>query len=61
MDRKRVSLDYDEEADALNISFRKPQRDTRTIETDDVLIRKDGNKIVGLTVLNASIRLTSER
>ena len=50
-------LDYDEEADVLYISFRKPQRATTTIETDDgILIRKDGKKIVGLTILNASSR-----
>ncbi len=50
-------LDYDEEADVLYMSFRKPQRATTTIETDDdILIRKDGNSIVGLTILNASTR-----
>lgn len=50
-------LDYDEEADVLYMSFRKPQRATTTIETDDdILIRKDGNNIVGLTILNASNR-----
>ena len=50
-------LDYDKEADVLYMSFRKPQRATRTIETDDdILIRKDGKEIVGLTILNASTR-----
>lgn len=50
-------LDYDSEADVLYISFRKPQRATTTIETeDDILIRKDGKKIVGVTILNASSR-----
>ncbi len=50
-------IDYDREADVLYLSFRKPQRATRTIETnDDILIRKDGNKIVGLTILHASNR-----
>ncbi len=50
-------IDYDREADVLYLSFRKPQRATKTIETDDdVLIRKDGNKIVGITILNASTR-----
>jgi uncharacterized protein YuzE len=49
-------LDYDEEADVLYMSFRRPQRATKTIETDDVLIRKDGREIVGLTILNASSR-----
>ena len=50
-------VDYDREADVLYLSFRKPQRATKTIETDDdILIRKDGNKIVGITILNASFR-----
>ncbi len=50
-------IDYDREADVLYLSFRKPQHATKTIETDDdVLIRKDGNKIVGITILNASTR-----
>lgn len=48
-------IDYDRGADVLYLSFRKPQRATKTIETnDDILIRKDGNKIVGITILNAS-------
>ena len=50
-------LDYDKQADVLYMSFRKPQRATETIELgDDILIRKDGKDIVGLTILNASAR-----
>ena len=50
-------LDYDREADVLYMSFRKPQRATTTIEKDnDILIRKDGKNIVGITILNASSR-----
>ncbi len=50
-------IDYDREADVLYLSFQKPQRATKTIETgDDILLRKDGNKIVGITILNASSR-----
>jgi len=50
-------VDYDREADVLYLSFRKPQGATQTTETgDDILIRKDGNKIVGITILNASSR-----
>lgn len=51
-----VWLDYDKEADVLYMSFRKPQRVTKTVEMDDILIRKDGKEIVGLTILNASRR-----
>jgi len=54
---QHVWLHYDKEADVLYMSFRKPQRATKTIETDDdILIRKDGKDIVGLTILNASTR-----
>jgi len=50
-------IDYDKEADVLYLSFRKPQNAKKTIEADnDILIRKDGNKIVGITILNASAR-----
>ncbi len=54
---QHVWLDYDREADVLYMSFRKPQGATTTIEVDeDILIRKDGKNIVGLTILNASSR-----
>jgi uncharacterized protein YuzE len=54
---KHIWVDYDKEADVLYLSFRKPQRAKKTIELDnDILIRKDGKKIVGLTILNASTR-----
>lgn len=54
---ERMWVDYDREADVLYISFRKPQRARETIETDDdILIRKDGKEIVGLTILHASTR-----
>lgn len=54
---QQVWIDYDKEADVLYMSFRRPQRATRTIELyEDVLIRKDGREIVGITVLNASTR-----
>ena len=50
-------IDYDSEADVLYLSFRKPQRATTTIEADnDILIRKDGDTLVGITILDASTR-----
>ena len=52
---KNIWVDYDKEADVLYLSFRKPQRARKTIETDqEVLIRTDGELIVGVTILNAS-------
>ncbi len=54
---RHLWMDYDKEADVLYLSFRKPQRATVTIETDDdVLVRLDGDKIVGMTILNAEAR-----
>ena len=45
------------EADVLYISFRRPQHATKTVEIDeDILVRKDGADIVGLTILNASTK-----
>ncbi len=55
MSAKQIWIDYDKEADVLYMSFRKPQRATETIELDDdILLRKDGQKVVGLTILNAA-------
>jgi uncharacterized protein YuzE len=54
---KHIWVDYDKEADVLYLSFRKPQRAKKTVETDDdVLIRTDGDQIVGITIMNASSR-----
>ncbi len=54
---KHIWVDYDQEADVLYLSFRKPQKATETIEMDeDTLIRTDGDEIVGITIMNASDR-----
>ena len=54
---KNIWVDYDKDADVLYLSFRRPQRAKNTVETDDdVLIRTDGDQIVGITILNASSR-----
>jgi uncharacterized protein YuzE len=59
---RHMWVDYDQEADVLYMSFRRPQNATRTIEADDdILIRKDGRTIVGLTFLNASARRLTAR
>lgn len=53
--KSHMWIDYDKEADVLYLSFRRPQRATETIEAgEDILIRKDRNTIVGITILNAS-------
>ena len=48
---------YDTEADTLYISFKKPSVATDSeITDDDVIIRYEGDEIVGLTILHASQR-----
>src|SRR5712692_4771826 len=54
---KRMSLDYDAEADVLYISFRRPQHATDTeMREDGILVHRRGKQVVGLTVLEASTR-----
>jgi uncharacterized protein YuzE len=48
---------YDAEADAVYVNFRKPSHATDSEMTDDdVIVRYDGNEVVGLTILHASQR-----
>lgn len=51
----QLFIDYDEEADVLYISFGKPQKADDSVHgEDDIIRRKKGSKIIGLTILNAS-------
>lgn len=48
---------YDAEADTLYINFKKPSHATDSeLTDDDVIIRYEGDEIVGLTILHASKR-----
>ncbi|TSC78423.1 MAG: hypothetical protein G01um101433_230 [Parcubacteria group bacterium Gr01-1014_33] len=48
-------FDYDKEADVLYISFKRPQQATDSeLSEDDVILRRRGKEIVGLTILRAS-------
>ena len=50
-------LDYDEEADVLYISFQRPQQETDSEMLDNgILLRYRKEKLVGVTVLDASTR-----
>ena len=54
---KHYWVDFDQEADVLYISFRKPQHATDSEMRDDgVIIRKRRDEVVGLTILDASQR-----
>lgn len=48
---------YDAEADTLYINFKKPSHATDSEMTDDdVIVRYDGDQVIGLTILRASQR-----
>jgi uncharacterized protein YuzE len=50
-------VDYDEEADVLYVNFEKPTAATDAELTDeDVIIRFEGNTVIGLTILHAGSR-----
>lgn len=55
----RFWVDYDKEADVLYISFAHPQEATDTEMTDDgLLLRYRDSQLVGVTILDASTRVT---
>jgi uncharacterized protein YuzE len=48
---------YDAEADVLYINFKKPSHASDSeLTDDDVIIRYEGDTVVGLTILHASTR-----
>ena len=50
-------ISYDEEADTLYVSFKKPALATDSeITDDDLIVRYEGKEIVGITILHASKR-----
>ncbi len=53
MPSNRIWIDYDEEADVLYISFRKPQQANDSIMEDDMIYHYHDNTLVGITILHA--------
>ena len=54
---RRFWVDYDEEADVLYISFRRPQKATDSeMSEEGILLRYRGKELVGVTVLDVSAR-----
>jgi uncharacterized protein YuzE len=54
---RTVWSSYDADADVLYLNFKKPSAATDSELTDnDVIVRYDGNEIIGLTILHASDR-----
>ena len=51
----KLWIDYDKEADVLYVNFGRPQKADDAYQGHDGIIRrKKKNKIIGLTILNAS-------
>jgi uncharacterized protein YuzE len=54
---KQIWFDFDEEADVLYVSFERPQGATDSEPTEDgILMRYRGERLVGVTILNARKR-----
>ena len=54
---KNVWANYDEEADVLYLHFKKPNHaDNSELLENDVIMRYENEKLIGMTVLNASQR-----
>ena len=54
---ERVWSSYDHKADVLYINFKRPSHaDDSELTDDDIVIRYEKGKIIGLTVLHASKR-----
>jgi uncharacterized protein YuzE len=50
-------MSYDTEADVLYVNFKKPSYATDSeLTDDDVIIRYEGEEVIGLTILHASQR-----
>ena len=55
--RGYLSMSYDAEADVLYVNFKKPSHATDSeLTDDDVIIRYEGEEVIGLTILHASQR-----
>ncbi|MEW6108974.1 MAG: DUF2283 domain-containing protein [Nitrospirota bacterium] len=53
MPSKRIWVDYDDEADVLYISFRKPQQANDSLMEDDIIYHYRDKELVGLTIMHA--------
>ncbi|MEX0612370.1 MAG: DUF2283 domain-containing protein [Pirellulales bacterium] len=48
---------YDPEADVLYLNFKKPATATDSeLTDDDIIVRYEGDEVIGLTILHASRR-----
>ena len=53
--QKNIQLSSDEEADVLYLNFKKPSHmDDSELLDNDVIVRYEGEEVVGMTIMNAS-------
>ena len=54
---RTVWSSYDPEADVLYLNFKKPATATDSeLTDDDIIVRYEGDDVIGLTILHASTR-----
>lgn len=52
---QQLWMDYDEEADVLYMTFKRPSRaDDSATTNDGVILRYEGSELVGITIFNAN-------
>jgi uncharacterized protein YuzE len=57
---KTVWSSYDSDADVLYLHFKKPNNaDNSEMTEDEIIIRYEGEDIIGITILNASKRINN--
>ena len=55
----RIWTTYDRDADVLYVNFKKPSHaDDSQLTDDDIIVRYEEGQIVGISILNASKRVT---
>ncbi len=55
--RGYIWTSYDAEADVLYVNFKKPAHATDSeLRDDDIVVRYEGDEVIGLTILHASRR-----
>jgi uncharacterized protein YuzE len=59
--KKYLWSSYDSEADVLYVNFKKPSHATDSeLMDDDIIVRYEGDEIIGITILHASKRKETE-
>ena len=56
MPSKRMWIDYDEGADVLYISFKKPQQANDSVMEEDIIYHYHDKELVGLTILHTKAK-----